>query len=417
MRDRRSLPIRLFVSITIALVLFGFWSADVSAWSINEKEGIIYYPRIDGAGYLALDPPPKTARVITKQGQQDVIIGDNTILYIDAGSRQGIQVGDQLLVYSILNPRELDPKYRVISIDGRLRVIEVAPFECAGRVEEAYKSISFGAYIMPYEPLDATIPLKPAPNLMNGRILWSYGGESSFGEGDLALLNKGVVDGVEPGHCFRVFRIPMDGYGGSRTAGQHLTYQVGELIVIRTQPTTSTALVTQGLFPLAIGERFGPGCRWEEELMGEEAVSAGKEVPSAKGLPSQPSGVPGAGRPKPAKGPSLIRGLRNVHFSFDSYALDERARGVLESNAVYLKENSQMHVIIEGHCDERGTDLYNLALGDRRADAAKRYLIELGIDKSRMETISYGEEKPLDPGHNEVAWAKNRRAQFVKAAP
>ena len=417
MRDRRSLPIRLFISVNIAIMLFGFWSSDVSAWSINEKEGTIYYPRIDGAGYLATEPPPKIARVITKQGEQDVIIGDNTILYINAGSRQGIQVGDQLLVYSILNPRELDPKYRVISIDGRLRVIEVAPNECAGRVEEAYKSISFGAYIMPYEPLDTTIPLKPAPRLMNGRILWSYGGESSFGEGDLAFLNKGAVDGVEPGHCFKIFRIPMEGYGGSRNAGQHLTYPVGEMIVIRTQPTTSTALITQGLFPLTVDERFGPGCQWEYELSGQDAASAEKEVPSAKGLPPGPSGASGAVQPKPAKGPSLIRGLRNVHFSFDSYALDERARSVLDGNAVYLKEHPQMNIVIEGHCDERGTDLYNLALGDRRADAAKRYLMELGIDKSRMKTISYGEEKPLDPRHNEEAWAKNRRAQFVSAAP
>jgi len=77
-----------------------------------------------------------------------------------------------------------------------------------------------------------------------------------------------------------------------------------------------------------------------------------------------------------------------------------------------MKKNPGAKVQIEGHCDERGTPEYNLALGQRRADSTKKYLVNLGIDGSRLSTISYGEEKPADPGHNEAAWAKNRRAVF-----
>lgn len=103
----------------------------------------------------------------------------------------------------------------------------------------------------------------------------------------------------------------------------------------------------------------------------------------------------------------------NVHFDFDSSELTAAAKALLKDKAAWLTENASAAVIIEGHCDERGTTEYNLALGDRRATAAKAYLVDLGIAASRMETISYGEEKPVDTGKTELAWAMNRRAHFV----
>lgn len=104
--------------------------------------------------------------------------------------------------------------------------------------------------------------------------------------------------------------------------------------------------------------------------------------------------------------------LKDVNFAFDSYALDESAKGILEQNATWLKANSDKKVQIEGHCDERGTNEYNMALGVKRARAAHDFVRSLGIDASRLSTVSYGEELPLDPRHNEEAWAKNRRAHF-----
>ena len=102
----------------------------------------------------------------------------------------------------------------------------------------------------------------------------------------------------------------------------------------------------------------------------------------------------------------------DVHFDFDSSVLSAEAQQILLDKAQWLRRNPGVSVVIEGHCDERGTNEYNLALGDRRASSVKAYMADLGISASRMQTVSYGEERPLDPGHDEAAWARNRRAHF-----
>ncbi len=105
----------------------------------------------------------------------------------------------------------------------------------------------------------------------------------------------------------------------------------------------------------------------------------------------------------------------DIYFDFDSAVLTEEAQEILRRKGSSLLDNPSVEVIIEGHCDERGTEEYNLALGERRAQSAKSFLISMGLETSRIATISYGEEKPVDSGHNEEAWAKNRRAHFVIA--
>jgi peptidoglycan-associated lipoprotein len=104
---------------------------------------------------------------------------------------------------------------------------------------------------------------------------------------------------------------------------------------------------------------------------------------------------------------------QDVIFPFDDYSLTVSAREILKDKAQWLIKNPNESIIIEGHCDERGTNEYNLALGDRRAESVKSFLVDLGIDEKRMKTTSYGEERPLDAQSNEAAWAKNRRAHFV----
>ena len=101
-----------------------------------------------------------------------------------------------------------------------------------------------------------------------------------------------------------------------------------------------------------------------------------------------------------------------IHFDFDKYDLKPEAREILADKAHFMKKYSSVKILIEGHCDERGTNEYNLGLGERRANSAKQYLIQLGIAEDRIGTVTYGEERPLDPAHNETAWAKNRRDQF-----
>lgn len=105
--------------------------------------------------------------------------------------------------------------------------------------------------------------------------------------------------------------------------------------------------------------------------------------------------------------------LKRIHFDFDKYDIRLEDTEILKQNAAVLNRFPAVKIQIEGHCDERGTGEYNLALGERRASSAKKYLISQGVDEKRISTISYGKEKPLDSGHNEVAWAKNRRDEFV----
>jgi len=106
--------------------------------------------------------------------------------------------------------------------------------------------------------------------------------------------------------------------------------------------------------------------------------------------------------------------LQTIHFDFNRYNLRSEDRSTLDSNAECLKERSEMMVTIEGHCDDRGTEEYNIALGDKRARAAKKYLINLGISKGRLKTISYGEGRGVCSEFTEECWEQNRRSEFVE---
>jgi peptidoglycan-associated lipoprotein len=105
--------------------------------------------------------------------------------------------------------------------------------------------------------------------------------------------------------------------------------------------------------------------------------------------------------------------LDDIHFTYDSAELSGEARSALDANVQWLRRNPSVTILIEGHCDERGTVEYNLALGERRAMAAYNFMVSSGLPSERIKTISYGKEFPLDPGHDESAWARNRRAHFV----
>ena len=115
----------------------------------------------------------------------------------------------------------------------------------------------------------------------------------------------------------------------------------------------------------------------------------------------------------PAYIKELQAGLRDVYFVYDKYDLSEEAKNSIKTLADILRKNNKVKVSIEGHCDERGTNEYNLALGDRRAKVSKEYLAALGIPANRLDIISYGEEKPACTESNEKCWAKNRRDHFV----
>jgi len=104
--------------------------------------------------------------------------------------------------------------------------------------------------------------------------------------------------------------------------------------------------------------------------------------------------------------------MKDINFGYDSYAIDSSELPKINAVGNYLKQNGAIRIVAEGHCDERGTVEYNLALGQKRAEAVKAYLVKMGIDGGRIRTISFGAEVPVDPGHTEDAWARNRRAHF-----
>ena len=133
---------------------------------------------------------------------------------------------------------------------------------------------------------------------------------------------------------------------------------------------------------------------------------------------ANPGGVTGSAIPSSASVDAINDNspLKPVFFKYDSDTLDDLARKVLSDNATVLKSNGTWAITIEGHCDERGTAEYNLALGDRRALAARDYLVSLGVPADRLNTVSYGKEFPFDAGHEESAWSQNRRAHFLLTA-
>lgn len=178
-------------------------------------------------------------------------------------------------------------------------------------------------------------------------------------------------------------------------------------------------------------------------LTAATAAACGKKPPVARPLPPPPppSGSSASGRPpappEPVAEPTIVppepvrderitsaslddlnrdSPLKPAFFDYDSSELTAEAQRALNDNAGLLKQYSSWTVTIEGHCDERGTAEYNLALGERRAVAARTYLMSLGVPADRLRTVSYGKEFPFDPGHEETAYAKNRRAHFVITA-
>lgn len=138
----------------------------------------------------------------------------------------------------------------------------------------------------------------------------------------------------------------------------------------------------------------------------------GLPTPAAKVEPKAPAG-PKVGAVKADPSEQLKKGLEKVFFNFDSAALSDQARQSLVKDADLMKETEKTKIRVEGNCDERGSDDYNLALGEKRAKAALQYLVSLGIPAERIASISYGKEKPVATGHDEASWNKNRRDDFV----
>jgi peptidoglycan-associated lipoprotein len=177
---------------------------------------------------------------------------------------------------------------------------------------------------------------------------------------------------------------------------------------------------------LSCGALLAGGCAKKEIVKSEEPVQVTKP---AETMPEKPAPAPEQVKEQPVQEPVQMvsqeplkeavqaqpeMAFEKIYFDFDSYVLSQQARDILSKNAGLIKnKDTALKIQIEGNCDERGSDEYNLALGEKRAKAAFNYLVSLGVPVGRLSVISYGKEKPADPGHDAAAWAKNRRDEFV----
>jgi peptidoglycan-associated lipoprotein len=186
-------------------------------------------------------------------------------------------------------------------------------------------------------------------------------------------------------------------------------------------------ILVSALMMMVIG-----GCSAKKEALKEERVAPmavpetkpvekaapAEKMPAVKGFSVGEPVLEGAGKAAPVATAVAVPAkelyeLADIRFDFDKFNLKDEARAILKNHAEWLNKNKDVMIVVEGHCDERGTAEYNLALGERRANAAGKFLMDMGIDAKRIKTLSYGEELPLDKGHTEDAWARNRRAHFA----
>ena len=172
------------------------------------------------------------------------------------------------------------------------------------------------------------------------------------------------------------------------------------------------------VFVCSLSLIFITGCAKEQSVKGDVGLTQTQAQPSAEEVAQAEKEA--ALREQALKEQALEKkilaeaaAIQDIHFAFDNYDLKPEARALLGELAGWLLEHKGFEATIEGHCDNRGTAVYNLALGERRAEAAKAYLANLGVSNTRITTISYGEEMPADPRNCEDAWAKNRRDHFI----
>jgi peptidoglycan-associated lipoprotein len=246
--------------------------------------------------------------------------------------------------------------------------------------------------------LGATGPRPGAGRLADAVLLMS--GDAVIGEVMPAEFELVLPTGPQRFQRDAVWRIWLDSAAGD---GMQLA-----------NGTVLNGIVSQAVYEVKLADgqtvAFGRDDVKEIVLRGPEKPRASMAVVPV----TPPPGPPPPSTVPPSQLPAQVRAvLRDLQFEFDRWELTPEARKTLEDVSGALKAFPSLRLLVEGHADERGTAEYNLALGERRAQAARDYLVGLGIEPSRLEIISYGEERPLDPTHNEVAWALNRRAHFA----
>jgi peptidoglycan-associated lipoprotein len=192
------------------------------------------------------------------------------------------------------------------------------------------------------------------------------------------------------------------------------TEQKGESVVAAGSRKVFPVKVRLGLLGLGLAiivALLQVGCA--RRAAKEEGVVPPTQTPAEEPAKQEEATRPGEEKPIFSEEDMALSELKMVNFDFDRYDIRPQDAEILKANARILREHPQVRVRLEGHCDERGTTEYNFALGERRAQSVKEYLVDLGVSAGRLATLSYGEERPLDPASTEDAWARNRRVELI----
>jgi peptidoglycan-associated lipoprotein len=425
------MSIKLRVSILggfvlIASVLLSSYAA--YGWEMIPNRGVLKFPRMEAIGHISKEKMTDVGKIISVEHELSDFVGEGEIVYINIGEEAGVHEGEEFRIFRNIRIREPKIGYLVAWV-GRLKVLTVEKGFSKAVIVKDFRAINIGDSLAKFDPndpkLSTEIKLKRRTSPLDGHILMVDENRAFFGKGDVIYFNRGFRDGVEVGNCFVIYRLPGQGIVGlletmqdvsrkkDQQAAPSMIINVGEMVVLSAQQTNATSLVIKGKVPMTRGERFTTvPCGWEHmEVESEEELV--KEEETVAALPKEEPPTEEVEKIQEPEAEVKAFPEKDVNFDFDRYNLTEEAREILGEKAAWLKTNPDIKVLIEGHCDERGTNAYNLALGERRAAAVEQYLIELGIAKERLSTISYGEEMPLDPDSSEAAWTKNRRAHFV----
>ncbi|GJL77129.1 MAG: hypothetical protein NPINA01_01180 [Nitrospinaceae bacterium] len=424
--------------------------------------------KLKQAGFILPETVPM-GTIIKNLGEHHSF-GIGEIVYLDIGSEQGVTQGNVFTIFSKVRPimhpvlkgnkREGIPDYErplgephptfftragkrmghLVHPLGTLEILESTNGSSKAIVKESYDPIKNGDFVNPFEKLDhpPRLPEAKGEENLEAYVIAFKREHYITALNEIVYIDRGSNDKVMPGDRFEVYVTP--------TQKEKEWYQlhpnkvipmiphvVAEVQVLETQKETSTAIVISGDDAISLGtkvrykpvEIVSPPLENVASLQNAPAYDQPvvNEIPVEHIIESPAIEEPFADleadliEEGTVEDPQLLafsptQELSDVHFKFDQYGLDEISQQTLMANVEYLQNHPNVEIQIEGHCDERGTNNYNLALGERRAQAVKTFLMTQGIPESRLHLISYGEEKPFCHASNVTCWRENRRVHF-----
>jgi len=432
----------------------------------NESRLQFTEEKLKRAGYII--PESSHRGRILKNLSDHESFSTGEIVYLDIGTEQGISKSEKFVIFSksrlILHPiirggnvagmpdyqrplAEPYPTYfsrtgkrigNMVKPLGYLEVLESIPGSSKAIVRESYNPIHNGDFVTPYKKIEPPprFPEAKGEQKLEGYVIAYQREHYMGGLDDYIYIDRGANDHVIPGDRFEVYITPTKGkdrwYQVDSQGEPMIPHVVAELQVLDTQRETSTGVVISGsrAIPLGASIRYKPVDIVSSPL--DDVLALGnaptyETVEVAYPL-EEVTEVHFDEEPFASFDPALIQEekveearlldfsgtveLKDVSFSFDKYVLDEAAKKALEKNAAYLLSHPNIQVQIEAHCDERGTNNYNLALGDRRGLSVKNFMISQGVEENRINLTSYGEEKPFCQESNENCWQQNRKVHF-----